>query len=715
MRTYLKLKLLSLVMFFPATAYADEPFETCPSKAFLFQSSPSKVYGVNLATGGYSELAATTGLNTHINALGFNDPDRYIYGFDYNNLNVIRIGRNYTGEQVAVSGLPENTKFISGDVQDNTYYLHRRELGLFKIDLSPLATDSSATLTAEAITSNMGVIRASDIAINPIDNKMYLVDNNDYDLYQVDLTTGDTNVVINMIDQIGAPAGGFGAIYFDVNGNLYLSRNSDGSIFRANLSDADDIAQGDFNIEFFATGPASNQNDGARCANAPVIDEDSTIDFGDAPDSYKTLLASNGPRHQVGTGYYMGLVAPDSEGDGLLSPLDDNKAGLEDEDGVGFVTALEAGSTALISVQASTTGYLSAWLDWNQDGDFEDDGEKIVSDTVLSAGANTLSVAVPADAAVGSTYSRFRFSEQSGLDYFGGAASGEVEDHPVTVMKSGTTLVHYPNERGYATLAFEDNWPKEGDYDMNDVVIRFRITETLDEDNHATRILITGYLSAYGAGYHNGFAMRLPGLNRVDINNAQTTMKHNGVLQESNGMESDATEAIFIISDDLKQKIPAECNFYRTAQYCQEAISFEFEIDIYPNEGTNTYELVNMPYDPFIFATPGSYVRDGLWYNPGRGLEIHLADQAPTEKFDTYWYGWWSDTGNPADNRYFKTSSNLPWALLINDAWKWPQEHVDLIAAYPEFAGYAETSGLNNTDWYMDEKATAGTVFEPEE
>ncbi|MFL7026426.1 LruC domain-containing protein [Enterovibrio norvegicus] len=712
MRTYLKL--LSLAMLFPTAVIADEPFDTCPSKAFLFQSSPSKVFGVNLATGGYSELAATTGLNTHINAVGFNDADRYIYGFDYDNYRVIRIGKNYTGEQVDVASLPELTRFISGDVHDNVYYLHRRESGLFKIDLSPLEVDASATLTAETITSNMGVIRASDLAINPIDSKMYLVDNKDYDLYQVDLTTGDTNVVINMVSQIGEPAGGFGAIYFDVNGNLYLSRNDDGSIFRVNLSDPDDIAQGDVGIEFFAPGPSSAQNDGARCANAPVIDEDSTIDFGDAPDSYKTLLASNGPRHEINTGFYLGSVAPDSDGDGFVSPLDDNKAGLADEDGVGFVTALEAGKTAIVSVQASQSGYLSAWIDWNQDGDFEDSGEKVIDNNLLSAGANALTVAVPADAEIGSSWSRFRFSQNGNLDYFGGTTTGEVEDHPVTIMEDGSSLRYYPSSDGYATVAFEDNWPKEGDYDMNDVVIRFRITETLDENDAITRVLIQGYLAAYGAGYHNGFAFRLPGLNRTDINSA-TTQSHNMVLQETSGLESDANEAIFIVSEDLKQKVPAGCMYYRTAQHCQEDLSFEFELDIYFEAGVDTSALVAMPYDPFMFATPGNYVRDGLWYNPGRGLEIHLADQAPTEKFDTYWYGWWSDDSNPNAERYFKTSDNHPWALLINDEWSWPREHVDLVDAYAEFAGYAESSGNNNQQWYLIEKATADKTYSSEE
>ncbi|WP_407333609.1 LruC domain-containing protein [Enterovibrio sp. 27052020O] len=686
-----------------------EPFDTCPSKAFLFQSKPVQVYGVNLVTGQTTLYAADTGVSGNINGVGFDFEDRYIYGYDTSRMRVVRLGKDFQAQTLNTSGLPTDHTFFVGDVFEHTYYLYRQNKGLFKIDLAPLDADPNATLLVERISAR-AVIGLTDFAFHPGDSKLYGVDNSTGRLFQFDTTTG----METYIGDIGV-TGTFGAGYFDVNGYYYISRNSDGDIFRIDLSNPDNIANGIVTADKFADGPNSSQNDGARCANAPVIDEDSTIDFGDAPDSYKTLLASNGPRHQTGTGHYLGMVAPDSEGDGLISPLDDNKAGLSDEDGVGFVTAVEAGENAIISVQASMAGYLSAWIDWNKDGDFEDSGEKIVSDNLLSAGANTMIISVPVDAAIGSTYSRFRFSEQAGLDYFGGAASGEVEDHPVTIIKTGTTLIHYPNERGYATLAFEDNWPKAGDYDMNDMVIRFRMTETLDENNQATRILIQGYLAAYGAGYHNGFAFRIPGLNRTDIDNLTTSLSHNAVIQESNGLESDSDEATFIIANDVKLHVPDGCMYYRTAQHCQQDIAFEFELDIYLNEGVNTYGLMDMPYDPFMFATPGPYVRDGLWYNPGRGLEVHVTDQAPTEKFDTYWYGWWSDSGNPTENRYFKTSSNHPWALLIPGEWKWPKEHVDLVTAYPQFAGYAETGGTNNTTWNAVENAATDTYYMAEE
>src|SRR5207253_2130041 len=57
------------------------------------------------------------------------------------------------------------------------------------------------------------------------------------------------------------------------------------------------------------------------------------LDFGDAPDSYHTLLASNGARH-VATGPILGS-SRDTEADGQPSP---NADADPDEDGVTFST-----------------------------------------------------------------------------------------------------------------------------------------------------------------------------------------------------------------------------------------------------------------------------------------------------------------------------------------------------------------------------------------
>lgn len=157
-------------------------------------------------------------------------------------------------------------------------------------------------------------------------------------------------------------------------------------------------------------------------------------DYGDAPDApYPTLAASNGASHVISERIYLGNYI-DAEFDGQPNALatGDDSNDVDDDDGVTFST-LTVGETAAIQVTASVQGYLNAWIDWNADGDWDDSGEHVFDDRVLSAGSNSLSVTVPETAVAGETFARFRFSTVRGLDYDGPAADGEVEDYMVRI------------------------------------------------------------------------------------------------------------------------------------------------------------------------------------------------------------------------------------------------------------------------------------------
>ncbi|HDM8234257.1 TPA: LruC domain-containing protein, partial [Vibrio campbellii] len=362
-------------------AYAT-PFDTCPSQAFLFQSAPTQIYGVNLVTGSTTLLETDTGIPGNINAVGFDFTDRYLYGYDTTENRVVRLGQDFQAEVLNVSGLlGTGNHFFVGDVYDHVYYVYRRNKGIYKIDLAPLDSDPTATLSLVQVNST-ATLSFADFAFHPDNGNIYAVDTNTGKLYSINRTTG----VTTLVGSTGV-TGSFGAAYFDVDANLYLSRNSDGKIFRIDLSSASLAAGTVTAVEFVSNGPVSNQNDGARCANAPIIDPNDPIDFGDAPDTYSTTLASNGPRHEVDGTTYLGSVAPDGDVGGQA---DDNAVDTADEEGVGFVAALDPGLSSVIEVTASTSGYLSAWFDWNRDGDFADAGEQVFTDELLSAGSNTL-------------------------------------------------------------------------------------------------------------------------------------------------------------------------------------------------------------------------------------------------------------------------------------------------------------------------------------
>lgn len=176
------------------------------------------------------------------------------------------------------------------------------------------------------------------------------------------------------------------------------------------------------------------------------------LDFGDAPTaaqsgfaaSYPTTLAQNGARHKIGGPYARG--APDPEPDGQPTASSDtggdNARDLSDEDGFFFHQPLKAGETGVVGydVQGFEDAMLDAWIDWNQDGDWNDAGEQIFASGSISEDDNLLTFNVPADAPGGKTYARFRISSAGGLAPTGLAEDGEVEDYIVTVEAAPTNL-----------------------------------------------------------------------------------------------------------------------------------------------------------------------------------------------------------------------------------------------------------------------------------
>ncbi|MFP6752541.1 MAG: GEVED domain-containing protein, partial [Pirellulaceae bacterium] len=172
-------------------------------------------------------------------------------------------------------------------------------------------------------------------------------------------------------------------------------------------------------------------------------------DFGDAPESYSTLLVDNGPQHKIVPGFHLGSKI-DAEADGQPSALanGDNVALMDDEDGVTFLTSVAWGQPVTIQVNASTAGKLDGWLDFTGDGSFQQSIDHIFDSEPLVAGMNNLTFWSPnpnVPLTELQAMARFRFSSAGGLDYNGPALDGEVEDYSLLVNHRpphGEPLVH---------------------------------------------------------------------------------------------------------------------------------------------------------------------------------------------------------------------------------------------------------------------------------
>lgn len=161
--------------------------------------------------------------------------------------------------------------------------------------------------------------------------------------------------------------------------------------------------------------------------------------MGDAPDSYGTTLASNGPTHIiVPGGFSLGLLI-DSELDGQASANadGDDGDGTDDDDGVNFAapTMLTCNNTSVDVELVNTAGVngslLDAWIDFDGNGVFDEPTDRIATNAVLAIGINTINYFVPCNGTIGTTYARFRLSSTGGLGATGIAIDGEVEDYLV--------------------------------------------------------------------------------------------------------------------------------------------------------------------------------------------------------------------------------------------------------------------------------------------
>lgn len=206
------------------------------------------------------------------------------------------------------------------------------------------------------------------------------------------------------------------------------------------------LVNGDFIVEpnegfTVELGAISGAPAGVTIAGSPqsslILNDE--IDFGDAPDSYGTLLANNGAWHFTSLIVHLGLsVDGDADGQpGVLANGDDTDAEGDDDDGVTLPSALVLNTTANISIEASIAGFVNGWVDFNLNGNFNDPGELIFNQQAVMAGANALSFAVPAGATIGSSYARFRFTQgPSPTVPTGQQTTGEVEDYAVNITNT---------------------------------------------------------------------------------------------------------------------------------------------------------------------------------------------------------------------------------------------------------------------------------------
>ena len=96
---------------------------------------------------------------------------------------------------------------------------------------------------------------------------------------------------------------------------------------------------------------------------------------------------------------------------------------------------------------------------------------------------------------------------------------------------------------------------------------------------------------------------------------------------------------------------------------------------------------------------PGSY-NPFIWCD--RTREVHLQGHHPTDLANTAVFGTYDDNTNVSANRYYVTTTGLPYAIDIPGTFRYPTESTDITQAYLHFAAWAQSGGTSFVDWYSN-------------
>lgn len=223
-------------------------------------------------------------------------------------------------------------------------------------------------------------------------------------------------------------------------------------------------------------------------------------------------------------------------------------------------------------------------------------------------------------------------------------------------------------------LAFEDNWPNKGDYDLNDVIVKYNSVLAFNTSNQVLSTEDTFTALWSGASFKNGFAYQM----NTDRSNVVTEFEN--ISDTSQGLDRELAKATVNV---FTNALVATENNTKTASY-------KIKNTLTTPVDHETFGVA--PYNPFIM------VHENLGNNR---CEVHLVNYKPTEKADMSLFHTGKDLSSPNSGVYYVAAENYPFAIQLVDAEDFSTtetESVDI--TYSDFIKWVKSNGSEYKDWY---------------
>lgn len=250
------------------------------------------------------------------------------------------------------------------------------------------------------------------------------------------------------------------------------------------------------------------------------------------------------------------------------------------------------------------------------------------------------------------------------------------------------------------TYVFEDNWPKYGDFDLNDIVLRVnnRSTQTNTKGNLKSAKLDIS-LEAVGASRVLGVGIRFLGLpanitpSKFTVKGADASFEAGQSLPTLILFENAHGEFGFSDRPFINTSQSSSTNSPDVPDY---SVRFEFE------------ESGNVPASAFNINNLDIFIITKAADSKTKRTEVHVAGYAPTDLANTTLFGQGNDDSSLSAKRYYLSSENLAWGVVIPDEFAWPLESKNVKDVYADFANWITSGGKDSKDWYKNHN---GQVF----
>lgn len=248
---------VAAVLLGAASGASAAPFDCTTPAIFVSQGDPTTVLSEQVyGAGSTTFLPVGPGRrNVGYNAIALNPQDNFIYATLLSASDLLRIDSTGVTTDLGAINVPLGTTNAGAMDAAGTYYAMRDDrLNLHRIDVRTRADTPLALSQAP---------NAPDLTF--VGGFLWGIDKTNGQFVRIDVTSGQ----VTKFNQRLLPTDAYGAAWTYGNGNLGVSRNTNGLVSQIKIVNPAS-ATPTFSVVSSAPGPASDSNDGTACVSPPA-------------------------------------------------------------------------------------------------------------------------------------------------------------------------------------------------------------------------------------------------------------------------------------------------------------------------------------------------------------------------------------------------------------------------------------------------------------